>query len=202
MMGLKLEGIEKSFGGNRVLKAFHLTVSPGELVALMGPSGCGKTTVLNILSGIIAPDRGQIMGTQGKRITYLFAENRLILHKGAEANLLAAMVHPDMARAREILRSLGIEGDAASRPIRELSFGMARRVAIARAMAHDGEIVLYDEPVYGLDEKTRAMVLSRLQEHLAGKTGVLVTHEADVAQALCQRVVAMEPLGKGLDADA
>ena len=109
------------------------------------------------------------------------------------------MPHPDLARAREILDSLGIQGDAGLRPVKELSFGMARRVAIARAIAHDGDVMLYDEPVYGLDEKNRAVVLSRLKEHLRGKTGVLVTHEADVAQALCQRVIAMEPLGKGLD---
>ena len=164
MMGIALQGIEKSFGGNKVLHGFDLAVRDGEMVALMGPSGCGKTTVLNLLSGILTPDGGEVLGMEGKRITYLFAENRLILHKGAEANLLAAMPHPDLARAREILDSLGIQGDAGLRPVKELSFGMARRVAIARA-----------------------------------KTGVLVTHEADVAQALCQRVIAMEPLGKGLD---
>ena len=199
MMGIALQGIEKSFGGNKVLHGFDLAVRDGEMVALMGPSGCGKTTVLNLLSGILTPDGGEVLGMEGKRITYLFAENRLILHKGAEANLLAAMPHPDLARAREILDSLGIQGDAGLRPVKELSFGMAHRVAIARAIAHDGDVMLYDEPVYGLDEKNRAVVLSRLKEHLRGKTGVLVTHEADVAQALCQRVIAMEPLGKGLD---
>ena len=191
MMGIALQGIEKSFGGNKVMHGFDLAVRDGEMVALMGPSGCGKTTVLNLLSGILTPDGGEVLGMEGKRITYLFAENRLILHKGAEANLLAAMPHPDLARAREILDSLGIQGDAGLRPVKELSFGMARRVAIARAIVNNPDIILADEPTGALDTETSVQVMEILKEISKNRLIIMVTHNPDLAQRYSTRIVRM-----------
>ncbi|MBE5780232.1 MAG: ATP-binding cassette domain-containing protein [Clostridiales bacterium] len=189
MTMIRFTDVTKAFEGREVLKSLNLTVAPGEIVVLMGPSGCGKTTVLNIAAGILKPDGGTVTDLSQKRMTYLFAENRLIPHIGAVANLLAVMKEQNEKRAREILLSLELDEDAFTRPVSELSFGMARRVAIARAMAHDGEIVLYDEPVYGLDETTRKMVIHRMKDHLKGKTGIIVTHEEDVAASLGDRII-------------
>ena len=189
MSEIRFSSVWKSFEEQQVLGDFTLEVKPGEIVGLMGASGCGKTTVLNLAAGLIKPDGGSVTDLGTKRLTYLFAENRLILHKSGVANLLNVMKTPDESQAMKILKSLGLDGEALKRPVRELSFGMARRVAIARAMAHDGEVILYDEPVYGLDGETRRLVIERLKEHLMGKTGIVVTHEEDVASALCHRVL-------------
>ncbi|MDL2225106.1 ATP-binding cassette domain-containing protein [Eubacteriales bacterium OttesenSCG-928-M02] len=194
MNGINVQNVSITLGDTPVLRNFSLSVAEGEMIALMGPSGSGKTTLLNCLSRILVPDTGSILGMERPRITYLFAENRLIPHLSGIKNLRLAMESPSDDVAMDILNRLGFTPQEARRQVSQLSFGMARRVAVGRAIAHNGNVYLLDEPVYGLDAATHNLVITELKSFLSGKTGILVTHEADVAQRLASRILTMEDL--------
>jgi NitT/TauT family transport system ATP-binding protein len=182
MKDLIFDRVGKSFGEKTVLRDFSLTVPAGGRVCLMGPSGCGKTTLLSMAAGLLQPDSGTISGVP-ERISVVFQEDRLCEDFSVLSNL-RAVTGKSVSRETMLahLRELGI-ADAAGRPVRELSGGMKRRAAIARAALYAGDLFLLDEPLKGLDEKTRGETLAYLLRHTAGKTVLFVTHSpAEAAQ--------------------
>jgi len=154
MSDIILKNIEKSFEGKEVLKNFNAVFPARRVSCIMGSSGCGKTTLLNILLGLQSADGGSVEGLPD-RITALFQEDRLCEDFSAESNvrLTAArgVTREDIAKA---LAELGLESDIKT-PVRELSGGMKRRVAIARTMLAEGGLVIMDEPFRGLDGENR-----------------------------------------------
>ena len=151
---------------------------------MQGPSGCGKTTLLRLIAGLEAPDSGEIRGAEGKKISAVFQENRLLENLTAEKNILLT-ARPGFTRtdARKLLNELGLS-DTAQRRTCELSGGMQRRVAVARALAADYELLLLDEPLTGLDDDARLRVLRRIQADLNGRTAIWITHDPDAAALL------------------
>jgi NitT/TauT family transport system ATP-binding protein len=181
-----------------------LTVEPGEFLTIVGPSGCGKSTVLDLISGLSVPAAGTVT-IDGTRVTepgldrgVVFQQYTLLPWRTALGNiefaLEAAGVKRDQRRrtAHEFLELVGLT-EFANRYPHELSGGMKQRVAIARSLSYQPEVLLMDEPFGALDAQTR----ERLQEELVGiweRTGttvVFITHDIDEAVFLGQRVAVM-----------
>ena len=191
MADVEILNVSKAYGAKRVLRGFSLAVPGGGATCLMGPSGCGKTTLLRLIAGLETPDAGEIRGADRRRLAYVFQEDRLINHVSALKNV---QMVSDGGTAERLLSALGLS-ESARTPVSRLSGGMARRVAIARALAADAELILMDEPFKGLDKHTRARVIDAVRAETAGKTLLVVTHDAEEAALLGGRVVDMGARG-------
>ncbi len=173
---ITLKNVSFSYPEKSVLTDFSLTVGDGETICLSGPSGCGKTTVLRLMAGLEFPVAGEVL-VDG-RIAMVFQEHRLLPWLTARENIL--LVAPE-ANADELLAAIGLDGEGDA-PVGSLSGGMQRRVAIARAVAARGDILLLDEPFNGLDDETAANAATLILTAYVGKIIVLVSHhERDVA---------------------
>lgn len=181
---IRLNDITLSYGEQIVLKNMDMAVPTGGRIALMGPSGCGKTTLLRLVAGLIKPCQGEIH-IQTNRIAFLFQEPRLLPGRTAAENVNAVLSdHPKtMPEARKWLSAVGLS-EAADKYPHELSGGMQQRVSLARAMAYNGDILLLDEPLKGLDEDTKEDMIRLLNTHTAGKTLLLATHDRAEAAEL------------------
>lgn len=173
---LKTTNLCKAFDGRTVLSHVNLCLETGGHYALMGPSGCGKTTFLHILLGLIKPDSGTVRCPSGTRFSAVFQENRLLDHMTATANVSLVSPAPQ-AEIEALLVSLGIDPESLPLPVSAFSGGMKRRVALARALLADFDVLLLDEPFKGLDEETRAHAMQLVNERTKHKTVLLVTHD-------------------------
>lgn len=182
-MEIELRNVSKSYGEKQVLKDFSHTFPRGELTCIMGPSGCGKTTLLSLMLGLEAPDQGEILGLEGLKKSAVFQEDRLCENAGAVSNI--RLVNPALTKGETegMLRELGLS-DSLRQPVRTLSGGMKRRVAILRALAADYDVLFCDEPFKGLDQDTKTLVMGYFLRKTQGKTVILVTHDKSEAQAL------------------
>lgn len=178
-----------------VLEDFSLELPERGAVCLFGPSGCGKTTLLHILAGLTRPDAGIVTGTEGKRLSMVFQEDRLLPWLTAAQNVALALpgsaVLPkreELAAARSLLDQMGL-GEAAEQKPDQLSGGMRRRVAIARALACQGELLLLDEPFKGLDGVVKDRVIHQIARMKGEALVLFVTHDLQEAQALADRTL-------------
>jgi len=182
-----VDNISISFDGKPVLDGFTHTFVGGTVSCVMGASGCGKTTLLNILLGIVKPDGGTVTGMP-KKTACVFQEDRLCEDFSAVSNVRIAspscFSKPD---AEELLRLLGI--DEFESGVRTFSGGMKRRVALARAIAADCEVILLDEAFKGLDTETRKNAIDGFNRRTAGKTVIAVTHDIEEAKMLGGEIV-------------
>ncbi len=172
MNDIVIRGLNKSFAGKQVLKDYCRTFRAGEQNLLEGPSGFGKTTILNLLMGLETPDSGVIEGVPEK-ISCVFQEDRLCEDFSAIAN--ARIPGASEKEAAGMLASLGLGEDLRTK-CRDLSGGMKRRVALARALLADFDLLLLDEPFTGLDADSRRLAEEAIARRAAGKTVILVHH--------------------------
>ena len=187
-MDVIIDHVGKQYGGHQVLKDADFRIAAGERVCLFGPSGCGKTTMLRILCGLEKPDAGQVILPDKTRFACHFQEDRLLpWYTGAE-NL--TLITGSTEKTLEWLRRMQLDGAGDLFPD-ELSGGMRRRVSLARALAHESDILVLDEPLRELDESTAQAMLRVVQESVAGRTLVLVTHDRQQAEAFGCRMIAM-----------
>lgn len=207
---IRLSQLQLAFGTKKVIDGIDLEVYPGETVALIGPSGAGKSTLMKLLTGLLEPDGGrvEIMGkaTQGyteaqwdelrKHMGVVFQYSALFDFLTVAGNVAFGLKrHLKLPkeeieqRVAKLLELVGMEGTQELMPA-ELSGGMKKRVALARALAMQPEIVLYDEPTSGLDP-IRTMNISRLirktQERL-GVAAILITHDMESAFYAADRI--------------
>ena len=186
-----------SFGykrGINVLSGFTLEVPDSGRVCLFGKSGCGKSTVLRLAMGLAKPGSGRITGTEGLAVSAVFQEDRLIPWKTVLENVAlfadgterAAAAPAD--RAAYYLRALGL-GDVLHSLPGELSGGMKRRVALARALAHNFDMLVLDEPFTGLDEAAKRNAIELVSRETAGKMLLLATHDLLEAEALGAEII-------------
>ena len=198
--------VEKSFaaasGVTRAVERVSLDVAPGEFVALLGPSGCGKTTLLNLVAGLIFPDRGEVHYA-GQRVTrpngqtgYLTQDDALLPWRTVAANvgLPLEIKRIDkaerMRRTGEILHRVGLAGFERHFP-HQVSGGMRKRVSLARTLVYQPETLLLDEPFGALDAQTKILMQRELLSIVRqlDLTVLLVTHDLDEAIALADRVI-------------
>lgn len=181
----ELKHIDFSYGDKLVLKDFSLSLPQKGAVCLFGVSGLGKTTVLRLIAGLEKPKNGSLEGFENKRITFIFQEDRLLPWRTAKENVALALGNTTEAKekALAVLSSLGLENDADRYPD-EMSGGMCRRVAAARALAPESDIILADEPFTGLDEENRRVLAAALREKAKNELVVVVTHIEDEAALL------------------
>lgn len=166
-----VEGVEKSFGEQRVLAGVNAVYEPGRIYYLRQPSGSGKTTLLFILAGLLKPDRGNVSAPD--TVSMMFQEDRLCEAYSAIKNV--ELVCGDRRRAEEALAGL-LEREALEKPCAHLSGGMRRRVALVRAMEADAAFVLLDEPFTGMDAETRARAEDYIRAGQNGRTILIATH--------------------------
>ena len=185
---IELVGICKAYGDKRVLGGLDLILAEGEITALMGASGRGKTTVLRILMGLERADSGEILGMEDVRVSAVFQEDRLLERLTAEGNLrFVAEGEEQLREIPALLSELGLGGETEAAAT--FSGGMKRRLAIARALLADYDLLVLDEPFRGLDEGTKAITMETVRRRSAGKTVLLVTHDEDEAKALAKKVI-------------
>lgn len=181
---IALERVTKRFGAAPVFLNAEMSFALGRVHCIMGASGSGKTTLLRMLMELETPDEGRIGGMEGLRRAAVFQEDRLCENLSVAANI--RMPHPQakgpakerlLQRAAALLESMDMH-DALHRPVHGLSGGQKRRVAIARAVLAEADVMFFDEPLKGLDEKTERRVMEAIAPLLAQKTVFWVTHHA------------------------
>ena len=155
---IELNHISKRFGDKVVLDDVSLFVKKGEFVTILGPSGCGKTTLLRLLLGLKRPDSGVLEGVEQLRCSAVFQEDRLCETLSAIENVALICKHKD--RISRHLQTLGIVPQEQYKPVRELSGGQRRRVALVRAILFASDFIIMDEPFKGLDADTRAKAVA------------------------------------------
>lgn len=184
-----LVNVTKRFGGATVLEDFTLELGAGAVTAVMGTNGAGKTTAARLLLGLEVPDAGEVSRGAGVRTAAVFQEDRLCAHLSAVANLRLVLERSRWEEVAPELAAVGLDADATDRPVRELSGGQRRRVAIARAMIARADVLVLDEPFTGIDAETKPAVVDYVRQRVGTTAVLLITHDASEATALEARVV-------------
>ncbi len=209
---LSIRGVEKGFGEGPArtvaIREISLDIAKQEFVAIIGFSGSGKTTLISMLAGLIRPDRGEII-LKGEPIKepgadrgVVFQNYSLLPWLSVEGNIALAVgsAHPEWKKeqiafhVREWIGKVNLTPATHKKP-RELSGGMRQRVAVARALAADPEILLLDEPLGALDALTRATLQDEIEAlwRRERKTAILITNDVDESLLMADRVVTLTP---------
>ena len=186
-MGIRIENFKKSYGDKQVFDGLNIEFEANEVNCVMGRSGCGKTTLINAIMGIDKDYEGTIEGVPD-HLGVVFQENRLCEDFSVLSNI--RMVCDDSVTREDICRNLEeVElGDNPDTPVKDLSGGMKRRVALVRALMSKGELLIFDEPFKGLDEDTREQVAKYVLANRKNRTVIMVTHDPEEVQMLGGRV--------------
>ncbi len=207
MSFLNISHLEKSFGANRVVKDFSLSVEKGEFISLLGPSGCGKTTVLRMVAGFEEPSSGAITiggaNVVGKRpnqrnIGMVFQAYALFPNLTVAGNVGFGLKIKGTPKAEidrrvaEMLALIGLPDKGNAYPF-QLSGGQQQRVALARALAPKPQVLLLDEPLSALDAKVRVSLRNEIRsiQRELGITTIFVTHDQEEALSISDRIVVM-----------
>lgn len=207
---IELDNITRSFGSLQVLKGINLNIERGEVVSITGPSGAGKTTLLQIMGSLDKPDSGRVIydgqditrmnekeisAFRNRHIGFVFQFHQLLPEFTALENITIPMLIAGQgmrqanARAKELLELLGLADRAEHKPA-ELSGGEKQRIAVARALANQPDVILADEPSGSLDTKNKEelhKLFFSLRDQL-GQTFVIVTHDESLA-AMTDRTI-------------
>ncbi|MEJ6709564.1 MAG: ABC transporter ATP-binding protein [Amylibacter sp.] len=211
MSGLVIDDVSMTFelpNGGKVeaLKNINLNIKEGELMSVLGPSGCGKSTLLNILAGFLAPTEGK-MSLSGENIVGPSPKRGMVFQHGALFEWMDVTQNigfgPKMKgmpkaqindKVQELLDIVGLQ-DFGEKMIYEMSGGMQQRVALARCLANEPDVILMDEPLGARDaltrEKMQRLVLDIWKK--TGKTIILITHSVEEALLLGERLLVMAP---------
>ena len=205
-VGLQVRGLRKSFGGQAVLQGVDLEVRPGEIFVIMGPSGSGKSVLLKHLIGLESPDAGEILiNGEPVHAAALAAKYRmaLVFQSGALLNSLTVgenvglyltehrLKSPEAIRqiVAEKLEAVGL-AEAVDKMPGELSGGMKKRAALARALVIEPQLILYDEPTSELDPLSSIVIAEEILElkHRIRVTSLIVSHDRDLAFGVADRI--------------
>jgi NitT/TauT family transport system ATP-binding protein len=191
-----------SGGRLHVLDDLSITLANGEVAALVGPSGCGKTTLLRIIVGLDQNFEGTVRLPEHGRLGIVFQEPRLLPWRTVEENVRLAAPHAGDDMLSALFATLGLSDHRRHYP-GELSLGLARRVALARAFAVEPELLVLDEPFVSLDATLAARLRGELAELVARRpvTTLLVTHDVEEAIGLADRLFLLSAAPARLLAD-
>lgn len=186
---LEVKNISKSFGNTVVLNDLSYKFDRGVYV-LSEPSGAGKTTLLRILCGLEVADLGTVSKSPHAKTVMMFQEDRLLENLSVRANIMLALqLHSQEQRQstrehiKEALCAVGLEGTE-NKPVYELSGGQKRRVALLRTLFADADILLFDEPLKGLDEALKQQVIAFVKPFIESKVVIWVTHTPEEVKLL------------------
>ena len=177
-----------------VLSDLHFALECGEVGGIIGPSGCGKSTMLRILTGLDQDYQGTVRRPADARIGIVFQEPRLLPWRSVEDNVRLAAPRADEQRLSQLFAELELSAHRQHFP-HELSLGLARRVALARAFAVEPDILILDEPLASLDATLAATLRDQIAALVDSRpvTTVLVTHDIDDAVRLCDQLFFLSP---------
>ncbi len=210
---VRMIGVSKSYAGVTALEDFSLAIAAGARTVILGPSGCGKTTILRLLAGFMAPDRGEVFLTdervacagriiktpEQRQLGMVFQDLALWPHLSVKGNLDFGLRAKGLARADRELRIattldlVGMAGYEQRKPA-ALSGGQQQRVALARSLVLEPQVLIMDEPLSSLDQELKVRLrgeILRLQEEL-GFTLIYVTHDRQEALAMATQVVVLK----------
>lgn len=204
---LQLKNLSKSYGDVIAVKDLSLDVHAGEIFGLLGPNGAGKTTTINLISGFLKPDQGEVLlhgrpvvGSEGDYRTQIGICPQENIHWGKlttseQLHFLGDMYGMKSAlirkRTDQLLESLDLV-EVRNRQAGNLSGGMQRRLNIALALIHDPEILIFDEPESGLDPRSRISIREFIRSLARDKTIILTTHNMDEADRLADRLAIID----------
>lgn len=199
-----IQGLTKSYDDVHALKGVDLSIKKGEFFGLLGPNGAGKTTTINILTGLVFKDKGITkifdkdtvkdfrftrnkigIAAQELSVDWFFTIEKLLYFQAGYYGITPIKAKP---RIDDLLERLGLSKKRNSR-LRQLSGGMKRRFQLAKALVHDPEILILDEPTAGVDVELRRDLWEYLKDlHAKGKTILLTTHYIEEAELLCENI--------------
>lgn len=207
---VSIRDLRKSFGDNDVLNGFNMTLYKGENLVIMGKSGSGKSVMIKCLMGLMQPDSGEIeiMGNKvlefehqeldvlRKEIGFLFQGSALYDSMTVRENLEFPLRKQNMEQSRKdelvyrALESVGLKEALELMPA-ELSGGMKRRVALARAIILNPKIIIYDEPTTGLDPITAKEIIQLMRDIQIqyGSSALIITHDVDCSRVIADRMI-------------
>ena len=205
---IQIKGLKKSYNNTPALKGVDIEISKGEFFGLLGPNGAGKTTTINILTGLVFKDVGTCLvfekdivkdyrytrskigiAAQELSVDWFFTIEKLLYF---QAGYYGISTKKAKTKVDELLERLGLDKKRDSR-LRQLSGGMKRRFQIAKALVHDPDILILDEPTAGVDVELRHDLWKYLKElHKKGKTILLTTHYIEEAELLCDNVAIID----------
>ena len=205
---IQIKGLKKSYNNTPALKGVDIEISKGEFFGLLGPNGAGKTTTINVLTGLVFKDAGTCLvfekdivkdyrytrskigiAAQELSVDWFFTIEKLLYF---QAGYYGISTKKAKTKVDELLERLGLDKKRSSR-LRQLSGGMKRRFQIAKALVHDPDILILDEPTAGVDVELRHDLWKYLKElHKKGKTILLTTHYIEEAELLCDNVAIID----------
>ncbi len=191
-MAIVLKDICKQYGGQTVLDHFSFEFQEHKSYCIMAPSGQGKTTLLHILMGIVNADSGTIFGIDQYRIAPVFQENRLCENLSVAANIKMVSSEKLPSQKLSVLLDQFLLPGSMKKPVRTLSGGMKRRVALIRALCSEGNLFLFDEPFKGLDLSTKETVMHIVKQAIEGKTAIWVSHDPSEAEFMGSEIVKID----------
>ena len=205
---IQIKGLKKSYNKTPALRGVNIEISKGEFFGLLGPNGAGKTTTINILTGLVFKDAGTCLvfekdivkdyrytrskigiAAQELSVDWFFTIEKLLYF---QAGYYGISTKKAKTKVDELLERLGLDKKRSSR-LRQLSGGMKRRFQIAKALVHDPDILILDEPTAGVDVELRHDLWKYLKElHKKRKTILLTTHYIEEAELLCDNVAIID----------
>ena len=205
---IHIAGLTKSYGDVQALKGVDISIAEGEFFGLLGPNGAGKTTIINILTGLVFKDNGSTnvfgrdtvtdyrftrskigIAAQELSVDWFFPIEKLLYFQAGYYGLKPKNA---MNNINDLLNRMGLENKRGSR-LRQLSGGMKRRFQLAKALVHDPDIIILDEPTAGVDVELRRDLWQYLRDmHSNGKTILLTTHYIEEAEMLCENVAIID----------
>ena len=205
---IEIKGLTKSYGNVHALNGVDIKINKGEFFGLLGPNGAGKTTTINILTGLVFRDKGstEVFGkdtvndyrfTRSKigiaaqefSVDWFFPIEKLLFFQAGYYGIRKKDAKPTIDK---LLARLGLEKKKNAR-LRQLSGGMKRRFQLAKALVHDPDIIILDEPTAGVDVELRRDLWKYLRDlHYKGKTILLTTHYIEEAELLCENVAIID----------
>lgn len=191
---IEFNNISIAFDNKTVFNNFSLALPNKGVICLFGPSGCGKTTLLNLIAGLLKPQKGSLKGTEHKTVSYVFQSPRLLPWQNVADNIRLVKNCGDEKLA-ELLKIIDMPDEANAMPD-ELSGGMKQRVSIARALNYDGDILLLDEPMNGLDAELASQLWKYILQQYKEKLIIFITHNRIEAEKYADRIIELQPFNE------
>ena len=205
---IQISGLTKSYGNVHALRGVDMTIKEGEFFGLLGPNGAGKTTMISIVTGLVFRDEGttEVFGkdtvkdfrftrskigiaAQELSVDWFFPIEKLLVFQAGYYGISESDAKP---KIDDLFERLGLSKKRESR-LRQLSGGMKRRFQLAKALVHDPDIIILDEPTAGIDVELRRNLWQYLRDlHSQGKTILLTTHYIEEAELLCENVAIID----------